>query len=139
MAFSLFINFDGNCRKAVEFYTEVFQTEKPVFMTYGEAPTGDAAPEDKDRIMYTELLIGGVYVMFMDFPSNMQLKKGNSMQPTFTAKDKEEVSRIFNALKEGGAVGMELQQTFWSGLYGMVTDQFGVQWHIMQATEQPAG
>jgi len=36
MAVSLFVNFNYNCREAVEFYAEVFGAEKPKVMTFGE-------------------------------------------------------------------------------------------------------
>jgi|GEM_PF-7006273 len=29
MSVQAYINFNGNCREAVEFYVEVFETEKP--------------------------------------------------------------------------------------------------------------
>jgi len=46
-------------------------------------------------------------------------------------EDKEEVVRIFNELKDGGEIVMDLQKTFFSELYGMVKDKFGVVWHIL--------
>ena len=38
MAIDVYLNFNGNCREAAEFYAEVFKTEKPQIMTFGEAP-----------------------------------------------------------------------------------------------------
>lgn len=136
MTFSVFVNFDGNCREAVEFYAKVFNLSSPQFMTYGDAPGGAGQEKDKDLIMYTELKLGNCNVMFMDFPSDMKCIKGNNIQPTISLSSKEEVKQVFEALKEGGTVGMDLGETFWSGLYGMVTDKYGVQWHIMLADSQ---
>jgi PhnB protein len=45
--------------------------------------------------------------------------------------DKEEVKRIFDELKVDGEVLVELQQTFFSELYGMVEDKFGIIWQIL--------
>ncbi len=132
MTFSVFVNFDGNCREAVEFYAKVFGLSDPQFMTYGDAPGADINEKDKDRIMYAELMIGDCNVMFMDFSSDMPCVKGNNVQLSLSLEEQEQVKRLFAALGEGGTVGMELQETFWSGLYGMVIDKFGVQWHIMQ-------
>lgn len=136
MTFSVFVNFDGDCREAVEFYAKIFGISDPQLMTYGDAPGGDTSEKDKERIMYAELLIGDCKVMFMDFSSDMQCVKGNNVQLTLSETDKQEVTRLFNELKQGGTVGMELQETFWSGLYGMVIDKFGVQWHIMHDNGQ---
>jgi len=38
--------------------------------------------------------------------------------------------QIFEALQEGGKVGMPLQETFWSPAYGILTDKYGVTWNI---------
>lgn len=138
MTFSIFINFDGNCRGAVEFYANAFRT-KPNIMTYGEAPDGNVEEKDKELIMYADLMIGDCNVMFMDYPTGTEYIQGNSIQPTLSLDDKEEVERLFDALKVGGIVGMELQETFWSKLYGMVIDQFGIQWHIMYNDGQYGG
>jgi len=137
MEFSVFVNFDGNCREAVKFYAGVFRLPEPVFMTYGETP-GETAEKDKDLIMYADLKIGDCNVMFMDFPSGMECVKGNQIQLTVSDRDKKEVERLFRAFKDGGRVETDLQETFWSGLYGMVTDRFGVQWHIMHDGGEPA-
>lgn len=130
MNFSLFLNFDGNCREALAFYEKVFGTKAERVMTYGETPGGGFGEADKDRIMYADMTIGGVMTMFMDFSSDMKVTRGDYIQPSLSAESKEEVTRLFSALSEGGKVHMELQKTFWSELYGMVEDKFGVGWHI---------
>ena len=38
MAVDVYLNFNGNCREAAEFYAEAFGTEKPKIMTFGETP-----------------------------------------------------------------------------------------------------
>ena len=134
MQLELFINFDGNCREAVEFYAKVFKSEVGNLMTYGEAPPDPSytlADADKDRIMYAGIPIGGMVVMFMDMPSGLPLTVGNNINPTISVDDKDEVTRLFDGLKEGGEVYMELQKTFFSEWYGMVKDKFGVIWQIL--------
>ena len=42
----------------------------------------------------------------------------------------DEIKSAFNELKEGGTVGMELQETFWSKCYGQLTDKFGIVWQF---------
>ncbi len=44
--------------------------------------------------------------------------------------DEEYLKNSFNALKEGGEVRMELQETFWSKAYGSLKDKFGVEWQF---------
>jgi PhnB protein len=134
MNLELFFNFDGNCREAVEFYAKVFKSEVKNVMTYGQAPPDPSYPlqeADKDKLMYADVKIGGVTVMFMDMPSGFPLVSGNNINPTISMDSKEEVERIFNELKDGGEVLAELQQTFFSELYGTVKDKFGIVWQIL--------
>ncbi|MDR0332014.1 MAG: VOC family protein [Dysgonamonadaceae bacterium] len=134
MKLELFINFDGNCREATAFYAKVFKSEVKNLMTFGQAPPHPDYPmaeSDKDKVMYADVEIGGLTVMFMDMPAGSPLIKGNNITPTVSMFDKAEVERIFNELKVDGKVFMELQQTFFSELYGMVEDKFGVIWQIL--------
>ncbi len=129
-SFDVFINFDGNCREAVTFYAEVFGQALPEMMTYGQAPDGGIDERDADRILYAMIPIFGSNAMFSDCPSGVPFERGNSIGMTLGSDDKAELTRLFHALKEGGEVFMDLQPTFWSGLYGMVTDKFGILWHL---------
>jgi PhnB protein len=52
---------------------------------------------------------------------------------TIGLHDEREIERIYTALGEGGEVEMELGKTFFSELFGMVTDQFGIIWQISKA------
>ena len=133
MKLDLFINFDGNCREAVEFYAKVFKSEVKNLMTYGDAPqTPDyTAPEaDRNRVLYSCVPIGGLNVMFSDTPSNGSFVRGNNICPTIGTDDKDEITRMYNELKEGGEVYMPLGATFFSELFCMVRDKFGVIWQI---------
>ncbi|MCL2682880.1 MAG: VOC family protein [Bacteroidales bacterium] len=138
MQLELFVNFDGNCREAVEFYATIFKSEVKNLMTYGQAPPDPNHPvaeADTDKVMYADVLIGGVTVMFMDMPTAYPLVIGNNISPTVSMADMNEVERIFSELKVGGEVYMELQKTFFSEKYGMLKDKFGVIWQILYYTK----
>lgn len=131
--FSMFINFDGDCREALEFYAKVFQSEAQNIMTYGQMPPDPNFPvpdADKENVVYSSIPIFGCDVMFCDVPSDMPLTKGDNISPTLGTDDKEEIQRIFAELSESGEVMMPLDKTFWSELYGMVQDKYGVIWQL---------
>jgi len=133
MKLEMFITFDGDCREALEFYAKVFKTEVGNLMTYGDAPPDPdySVPEaDKDRIIYAGLPFGGMVVMFSDIPSGGDYVKGNNICPTIGSDDKDEIARLYGELKEGGEVYMELAPTFFSELFCMVEDKYGVIWQI---------
>lgn len=133
MAIDVYLNFNGNCREAVEYYAEVFGTETPKFMTFGDSPQDPNYPlpeEAKNLIMHTRLNINGSNVMFSDTFPGMPFVEGNNISLSYQSNNMEEITSLFNKLKEGGKVGMELQETFWSKAYANLTDKFGIQWQL---------
>jgi PhnB protein len=54
----------------------------------------------------------------------------NGFKLSLCATNQAEAQRAFAALSEGGTVIMPLAKTFWSPLFGMVTDRFGLGWMI---------
>lgn len=133
MAVDVYINFNGNCREAVMFYAEAFGTEQPKIMTFGEQPQNPDYPlpeEAKDLVMHTRLNISGSNVMFSDTFPGHPFVEGNNITLAVVSKDMDEIKFAFNRLQEGGTIGMELQETFWSPCYGQLTDKFGIGWQF---------
>lgn len=132
MAVEAYLNFQGNCREAVEYYAKVFGTE-PNIMTFGDAPSDPNHPlpeEAKNLVIHARLSVAGSNLMFSDTFPGMPFTIGNNISLSVSSKDKDELVSWFNQLKEGGKVGMEIQETFWSKCYGNLTDKFGVGWQF---------
>lgn len=132
MPINVYLNFNGNCREAVEFYGQVFGSE-PTIMTFGDAPPNPefSLPEEaKNLVMHAQLTIQGSTVMFSDTFPGHPFVLGNNISLTIVSKDMDEIKSLFDKLKDGGKVKMELQETFWSKCYGMLTDKFGIQWQL---------
>lgn len=49
-----------------------------------------------------------------------------------------ETRRVWEALADGGEVRMALSPTFWTPLFGTLTDRFGTRWMIMQESDYGA-
>lgn len=133
MAIEVYLNFNGDAREAVEFYANVFQTEAPQIMTFGDAPPDPnfQIPEEaKQLVMHTNLNIAGSRVMFSDTWPGSPFVVGNNISITVVSEDEQLIRSAFEGLKEGGTVAMELQETFWSKCYGAVKDKFGVEWQV---------
>lgn len=133
MSVDVYLNFNGNCRDAVEFYAELFKTERPQIMTFGEAPPNpnyELPEEAKNLVMHTRLNIDGSNIMFSDTFPGMPFVEGNNVTLAIVNKDIDQIKSMYEGLKEGGEVVMELQETFWSKLYGQVTDKFGIHWQL---------
>jgi PhnB protein len=133
MAINVYMNFNGNCREAVEFYAQVFGTEKPQIMTFGDAPPNpkfSLPDEAKNLVMHTMLNINGSNVMFSDIFPGSPFIAGNNISLSVISKNIEEVKSLFNKMKDGGTVVMDIQETFWSKCYGSLTDKFGIEWQF---------
>lgn len=133
MGINVYINFDGNCMEALEFYKKAFNTDEPRIMTFKDAPPNPESPipeEAKNRIMHAELNILGSRVMFSDIFPGMPFVSGNNITLTLMSKDIDELKNIYNKLKEDATINMELQETFWSKCFGSLTDKFGISWQL---------
>jgi PhnB protein len=131
MQLSPYLNFNGNCRAAFNFYAETLGGKITLMMTQGESPMGDKAPpEMKDKIMHATLEApGGSFLMGADHP------QGKAVRPagfcvSIQVNDAAEAERIFRRLSESGQVQMEFQKTFWSPGFGMCVDRFEVPWMV---------
>lgn len=132
-----YLNFDGRGHEAAHFYTDVLNGNLIGLMTYGEAQGADMEemPEEvKNMVMNAQIdLKNGDTLMISDVPPGMGMpafQRGNSMSVTVLFDDIEEAQTVFGKLLEDGTVTMELQKTFWSPLYGSLTDKFGIDWQV---------
>lgn len=133
MGLQVSLCYNGNAREALEFYKNIFNFDSPEVMTFGDMPEDPNYKVDdkiKNLIMYTSFDILGTTVMISDFPPEMEYTKGNNLGIAIVSKSKEDIERFYNAMKEGGEVEMPLEKTFWSDLYGIVTDKFGINWQF---------
>jgi PhnB protein len=134
----LHLVFPGTCREAFEFYEKTFGTKRLMTMTFGDAPAGTPVPPDaKDLIMHTALPVGSIVLMGCDAPKGREESIGG-FQVSVDSTDQAEVKRIYDALSAGGTTMMPLQKTFWSPLFGMLKDKYGVGWMVSVPGQQPS-
>ena len=138
MKTDLHLVFPGTCAKAFAFYETVFGSKVVFKMTYGEAPPGSPVPPGaKDLVMHTAMPLGGITLMGCDAPPGVKSPMGG-FHVSVSELDEAECRRLFTALSDGGSVQMPIGPTFWSPLFGMCTDKFGVEWMISVPGPQPA-
>ena len=130
MKTDLHLVFSGKCRDAFAFYEKTFNTKVQFTMTFGEAPEGSPVPPDsKDLILHTSMPLGSITLMGCDAPKGREATLGG-FQVSVSDPSSDEVERLFDELKASGSVQMPLGKTFWSPLFGMCTDKFGVAWMV---------
>jgi PhnB protein len=133
---STYLNFPRSTEEAFNFYKSVFGTEfEGKINRMGEVPPQEGQPplaeEDKNLVMHAVLpILGGHVLMGTDAPESMGFRvvQGNNVYINLEPDTREETDKLFNALSEGGAISMDLQEMFWGDYYGSCTDKFGIQW-----------
>jgi PhnB protein len=122
----------NTCREAMTRYAEILGGELEI-MTAADMPPGEEpppGPPNPDMVIHAALTFGdGDLLMASDDPTGDGAgMKGAAVNLTLT--DRDEATRIFEALAEGGEVQMPMGETFWSPQFGMCVDRFGVAWMV---------
>jgi PhnB protein len=123
-----YLNFDGNCREAMEFYSKCLGAELYT-MTFAEGKANVPAGEE-NRLMHARVKKGAMLLMASDLPHGMKYEPGTNVALSLNCESVEEAERVFAALSKGGKVTMPIQQTFWALRFGGFVDQFGTNWMI---------
>jgi PhnB protein len=134
MRVEAYLNFDGRCEEAVEFYKKALGAEVVMMLRFKDNPepagAGQCAPGADNKVMHVSMRIGESTVMASDCHCEGKADfRGVSL--SLTMANEGQVERAFGELAEGGKVGVPLTKTFFSPRFGVVTDRFGVTWMIL--------
>jgi uncharacterized glyoxalase superfamily protein PhnB len=136
---STYLNFANKTEEAFNFYKDAFQTAftEPGIRRMGDMPPMEGMPPMSDAVknlvMHVELPItGGHILMGTDAPEEMgfTVTAGNSMHINLDTDTREEATRLFAVLSEGGKISMPLGEMFWGAYFGSFTDKFGINWMV---------
>ena len=131
MQWNPYLQFNGNCEAAFQFYERCLGGTIVVMMPYGDTPAAEHVPADlRGKIMHARLAVGGQLLMGNDAHPGKPYEGIKGCSVALQADTPDEAERLFNALAENGTIVMPLAETFWAARFGMLTDQFGVPWMI---------
>lgn len=128
-----YLNFNGNTEEVFTFYKKVFKRDFTSLMRFADMPGGEKmSPADKTKILHVSLPVGDSVLMATDVldSMNQKISAGDNFSISITVDSETEATRIFDALSERGEVIMPLGKEFWSDLFGICKDPFGIQWMI---------
>jgi len=133
-----YLFFSGRCEEALDYYQTHLGARLGMLMRFSDSPEplpeGMLSPGFENKVMHCEFCVGDSKVLASDGCGEGNTFSGFSLALTVNTSDL--AHRIFAALADGGEVNMPLAETFWSPLYGQVTDKFGIAWMVMlPATE----
>ena len=130
---SIYLLFDGNCHRAMEFYKSCFGGEL-TFMKVKDSPAKDHMPAvQQEKTINARLKSGNVEISASDWLRLDQTRiTGNTVCLYLSGGTAHELKALFEKLSEGAEVTDPLKETFY-GIYGALNDKFGVRWMFQAA------
>ncbi len=132
-----YLNFNGNCEEAFNFYQTVFNTPLLGTHRFGDMPSDPnfSIPEgDNNKIMHTALHINDdVMLMGSDCVESFGQKAvfGTGTYIMLDTATVEEAQELHGKLSvDAQNMEMDLAETFFAELFSSFTDKFGISWMI---------
>jgi PhnB protein len=126
-----YLDFNGRCEEALEFYKKAVGAEVEALMRFKESPDPTSCnPGDGDKVMHALMRIGDSKVMASDGRCTGRATFGG-VSLALTADAVPQAEKMFTALAEGGQTLMPMSPTFFAETFGMTTDKFGVMWMVI--------
>lgn len=119
-----YVNFQGRAREAMEFYHKVLGG-KLELQTLTEQGTAQPAGPD-DRIAHARLEADGALIIGTDGHPKYPAKVGENLAIILSGTDRDRLTKIFNALAEGGQLKGPLAKQPWGSDVGWLADKFGI-------------
>lgn len=133
----IYLNFNGQCEEAFEFYAKIFKTENTGVYRMKDMPEDPNYPisdEDKNKVMHTAISINPHTMLMGSDCLESFGQKATSGTNTYVMLDTdtaEEAKELYAALTENaGNIEMELAEQFWAELYASFEDKYGIRWMI---------
>ena len=135
--FNPYLHFTGNTEEAFNFYKSVFGGEFIQVVRYKDLPQSDEhqIPEAYlNKIMHITLPLGkNAILMGADAMLERDGHKfvfGDNFHIAISAESREEADQFYNGLSVGGKIEMPIAESPWGSYFGMLADQFGIQWTV---------
>ncbi|NLY23535.1 MAG: VOC family protein [Bacteroidales bacterium] len=133
-----YLNFDGTCEEAFNFYKTVFGGEfkggitKMKDLEENNLEGMTITEEDREKVMHVCLPIGDELLMGSDVMCEQRslFKTGNNNYISVFPDSREEADRLFNELSAGGEVEMPMEDVFWGDYFGSFKDKYDIYWMI---------
>lgn len=126
MQINPYLNFNGNCREALETYKQVFGGELAL-VSHEDWPMEGMSDDWKGKILHGQLEVDGYVIMGSDCPPDSYTPPTN-MFVSLQFDNAEEIDRIYAELSNGGSIEMPIGETPWAYRFAIFTDRFGIPW-----------
>jgi PhnB protein len=124
-----YLNFNGNCREAMNFYKECLGGELTLQTVEGTPMDAKCPPAMKNQVLHSTLIKNGtVLLMGSDMNGPEGFTRGTNVSLSVNCSSEEEINEFFSKLSASGKTLEPLKEQFWGAIFGALTDKFGVRW-----------
>ena len=128
MQITPYIMFNGNCEAALKYYEKALGGEIRDLMRFEGTPAENMSA-DKQKVLHSHFYLdGNLLFMASDAGDGPAAQPGGLVHLSLNFTDEGRMKNVFSKLSDGGNVTMPLQDTFWGAVFGMLTDQYGINW-----------
>ncbi|RRR49695.1 VOC family protein [Streptococcus suis] len=117
--------YDTEAKEAVAFYVELFGGKIDWTYTITDTPSGDS---DLIQFQLGDMTLAAI-------SAGPYFKLNESMSLMVNVANKDEVTRLYQALSEGGRILMPLGEYPFSPYYVWLEDRFGLSWQLSYAPD----
>lgn len=132
-----YLNFNGNCEEAFNYYSKVFDKPLLGMHRFGDMPADpnfEIPESEKSKVLHTAIMLNGdSMLMGSDCSESFGQKAvfGTSSYIMLDAQTAEEAHKLYSKLSENAQkLDMELGETFFAELFSSFIDQFGIAWMV---------
>jgi PhnB protein len=124
-----YLNFNGSCRTAFEFYTQHLDGKVTMMLTHAEGPDPDQVPASwQEAVLHARMRVGETELLAADIPDAEPMR---SAYLTLMADSIDQAERVYEALSGDGKVFMPMAETPFAVRFAQVRDKFGINWMIL--------
>ena len=125
-----YINFNGNCREAMNFYRDCLGGELCVQTVEDSAIAYGCPSFMQQQVLHASLVKNGLVLMGSDMTGSDGFRPGNTISLSLCCSSTDEITSYFNGLSKGGFISHPLKQAAHGSILGVVTDKFGIRWML---------
>jgi PhnB protein len=125
-----YLNFNGDCRAAMEFYQGCLDAELVLQPIEGSGMEQQCPAAMRHQILHATLQKGRLLLMGSDMTGSDGFSKGNNMALCLNCESETEIREFYEKLSAGGQLIHPLRTEFWGAIFGVFTDRFGIRWML---------
>ncbi len=131
-----FIRFNDNKgHEAMNFYKSVFGGTLDEMMVKDSPMAKDMPADKQNNLMHSILTAPNISFVGMDMMRDKAVI-GDNVGMSLNCDSEAQLMDLFAKLSVGGEIFMKPEMQFWGGVFGVLTDKYGVEW-MMNYQKEP--